>query len=169
MRHAKCPVMTLRATDVAVPKRKISQILVPVDFSVYGYAAVDFASKMALATHAHLTICYVDELDDTVAANFLGSPVDPKQHQEEIWEQLRKFEPTSMKVDFTHKLLVGSPGEKICEYATSKPFDFVVIGTRGRSGLTRAIMGSVAEYIVRHADCPVISVKPSNERAHVLG
>lgn len=154
MRNANCPVMTRRAGQGEVANRKVERILVPVDFSVYGYAAVDFASRMALATSAELTICYVDEAGD---------------NQEELWHQLRSFKPTNSKIRHIHKLFQGIPGKEICEYANAKPYDAVVIGTHGRTGLSRAIMGSVAEYVVRHAECPVVSVKPSNKRARLIG
>lgn len=163
MRHAKCPVMTRRSTGGAFTKRKLERILVPIDFSVYGYAAVDFASRMALATSAELTICFVDETDSSSA-----HVSDWSEYQQGLWEKLRKYEPTSAKVGFSHKLFKGEPGKEICDYANSERFDFIVIGTHGRTGLTRALLGSVAEYVVRHADCPVISVKPTNKRAHLI-
>ncbi len=153
MRKAKCAVMTLRDLDTPCSDRRMNYILVPADFSVYGYAAVDFASCLALTTNADLTICYVDDSD----------PSSVEDH-ERIWKQLRQFVPTNSKVRYSHKIFLGNPGEEICKYANSKPYDYIVIGTHGRSGITRAVRGSVAEYVVRHANCPVISVKPTNQR-----
>jgi len=53
-------------------------------------------------------------------------------------------------------VLVGDPGHEICELATFLPADVVVIGTHGRSGIKRAMMGSTSDHVVRHAACPVL-------------
>ena len=52
--------------------------------------------------------------------------------------------------------LVGSAGPAICELAASLPASVVVIGTSGKSGLRRAVLGSTSDYVVRHAVCPVL-------------
>ncbi len=52
--------------------------------------------------------------------------------------------------------LVGQPGEAICELATSLPATVIVVGTSGRGGLRRAMIGSTSDYLVRHAPCPVV-------------
>jgi nucleotide-binding universal stress UspA family protein len=52
--------------------------------------------------------------------------------------------------------VVGEPGEAICELAATLPASVVVIGTSGRGGLRRAVMGSTSDHIVRHAGCPVL-------------
>ncbi len=52
--------------------------------------------------------------------------------------------------------IVGEPGEAICDLAASLPASVVVIGTSGRGGLRRAVMGSTSDHIVRHARCPVL-------------
>jgi nucleotide-binding universal stress UspA family protein len=50
----------------------------------------------------------------------------------------------------------GTPGEMICEVAASMHADVIVIGTNGRSGLRRAVVGSTSDHVVRHAVCPVL-------------
>lgn len=52
--------------------------------------------------------------------------------------------------------IVGEPGEAICELAASLPASVIVIGTSGRSGLRRAMMGSTSDHVIRHAGCPVV-------------
>lgn len=54
------------------------------------------------------------------------------------------------------KLLMGSAGKAICEFADKSSAKAIVIGTRGRSGFKRAVLGSVSDYVVRHAPCPVV-------------
>lgn len=165
LRKSECPVMTIRDTANTTRLEKMSQILVPIDFSVHGYVAIHVASQIALRTSSSLTICYVDTDDHTAdEENPHGSP-EWDQRQKNLWTQLCKYVPTSERIPFAHHLLKGEAGKEICSYANTKPYDYIVIGTHGRSGLTRALMGSVAEYVVRHADQPVIAVKPSTKRA----
>jgi len=54
----------------------------------------------------------------------------------------------------------GRPGTALVDFAKDKGMDMIVIGTHGHSGWDRFIMGSVAEYVVRHGTCPVLTVKP---------
>jgi nucleotide-binding universal stress UspA family protein len=60
----------------------------------------------------------------------------------------------------------GSPYAEICGYADDTGIDLIVIGTHGRSGLSHVLLGSVAEKVVRKANCPVLTVRP-NERDFV--
>jgi nucleotide-binding universal stress UspA family protein len=56
---------------------------------------------------------------------------------------------------------VGRPSHAIVEVASRLRADLIVMGTHGRTGLRRAVIGSVAEYVVRHAPCSVMCVKPT--------
>jgi universal stress protein A len=60
-----------------------------------------------------------------------------------------------------HKILVrtGSPFHEITEAARTLKVDLIIIATHGRSGLTRALLGSTAERVVRHATCPVLVLR----------
>lgn len=51
---------------------------------------------------------------------------------------------------------VGRPGEVVCHFAVEEKAAFIVIGARGVSALKRAVLGSVSDYILRHAQCPVV-------------
>jgi nucleotide-binding universal stress UspA family protein len=55
----------------------------------------------------------------------------------------------------------GDPGRSLCELATAIEASVIVMGTRGRSGLRRAVLGSVSDHIVRNAPCPVLTTGPS--------
>jgi len=54
------------------------------------------------------------------------------------------------------KVLTGLPGQSVCQYADDEGARLIIVGTRGRGGFIRAMMGSVSDYIVRHAPCPVL-------------
>jgi nucleotide-binding universal stress UspA family protein len=67
--------------------------------------------------------------------------------------------PPSDDIDHEHRSLKGSPAEAIVDCAKEVGADFIVMGTHGRTGLARVLMGSVAEAVVRQAPCPVVTVK----------
>jgi nucleotide-binding universal stress UspA family protein len=82
------------------------------------------------------------------------------RYQEELTEKLHKMQAEGAKVPVEHQLLfVGDPAEEILRVAQAVKADLVVLGTHGRTGLGRLLMGSVAEQIVRRAPCPVVTVK----------
>lgn len=62
----------------------------------------------------------------------------------------------------------GPPGEVICWLAEESRCDLIVMGTHGRSGIRHLLQGSVAEYVVRHARCPVTVVRDSADRQSPL-
>jgi nucleotide-binding universal stress UspA family protein len=55
-------------------------------------------------------------------------------------------------------VVAGSPGPTLCDVATELSASVIVIGTRGRGGIRRAVLGSVSDHVVRHAPCPVVTV-----------
>jgi nucleotide-binding universal stress UspA family protein len=168
MRNSETPVMTVRESGANQFRNSTPRILVPVDFSVYGYAAVDYSTKLALAIGGELSIVYVDVATNFTAPELPSGQLETSHEKKTLWKQLTKFIPSNDRVAFSHELLTGEPASAINDYANSHHFDFIVIGTHGRSGLRRVIIGSVAESVVRHSNCPVISVKPSNKRSDVL-
>ncbi len=68
------------------------------------------------------------------------------------------------KLGYLKAVRYGNPAEEICQYAIRNKIDLVVIGTHGRTGLKRLLLGSVAERVVRAAPCPVLTVR--DEQVH---
>ena len=62
-----------------------------------------------------------------------------------------------------HRLVLGVASEDIVRIADEEEADLIVIGTHGRTGLKRVLMGSVAEAVMRHANCPVLTLKEANK------
>lgn len=169
IRKADCAVMTLRdSAESFVEGKEITRILVPVDFSVYGYAALDFATSLAIGIGAELSIIHVDDHDHSATKEHPHGAPEMDERQHGLWDQLKQFKPSVDSVKYIHKIFKGDPAKEISDYANEKHYDFVVVGTHGRTGLGRVLMGSVAEQVVRNTKCPIVSVKPNNRRTVVL-
>ncbi|MFC4448195.1 universal stress protein [Halorussus aquaticus] len=138
------------------------RILVPTDGSSETERAVEHAAELAAAHGAELHAVYVVN-----SATFAGL------HMETSWEgvddvlreegqsALERVEEiaSSHGVEVTSSILDGSPSRRIVEYAESEDCDLVVMGTHGRGGIDRLLLGSVAEGVVRACSVPVLTVQ----------
>jgi nucleotide-binding universal stress UspA family protein len=77
------------------------------------------------------------------------------------WERLEAI--AGDDIEIRRALEEGDPAEQILRFAKSHPCDLIVIGTHGRSGINRAVLGSVAERVVRLAPCPVVTLKGADD------
>ncbi len=82
-----------------------------------------------------------------------------KAFGEDLEAELRQLTIPDGAVPVDRRLLVGDPATEIVRIAEEEPCDVVVMGTHGRTGLGRLLMGSVAEEVLRKAPCPVLTVK----------
>jgi nucleotide-binding universal stress UspA family protein len=137
---------------------KLKKILLPSDFSHCGDEALAFATMLARDTKATLLIVHVEEPPAAYGGDYMYYG-PPEPNRELLRELLEKIVPADPIVPCEHHLLFGDPAHQLVEFANKQSVDLIVIGTHGRTGLFRALMGSVAESVVRHATCPVISVK----------
>jgi len=135
-----------------------SKILFPTDFSPYGQEALRWATALARDTGATLVIVHVEEPPMAYGGGEIYIATE-EGDREELRHALLQIVPTDPNVPCDHKLLVGDPATAIVEAAEKENADLIVMGTHGRTGLTRLLMGSVAEAIVRRAKCPVLTVK----------
>ena len=124
----------------------VKKILYPTDFSSYSNQAYFHALGLAETYGASLTIAYV---------HAPGSTGDQSHWR----EQLEQVRPANPKLPVSHVLLEGDPGAEIARYAADAGIDVIVIGTHGRTGVDRLVMGSVAERVMREAPCSVLVVK----------
>jgi nucleotide-binding universal stress UspA family protein len=138
------------------------KILFPTDFSPSSNEGLRWATALARDSGATLIIAHVEEPPMAYGGGELYLGVE-----EDTREQLRKalvqIVPADPAVPFEHKLLVGDPATAIVDAAESENVDLIVMATHGRRGLTRLLMGSVAEAVVRRAKCPVLTVKQPAE------
>jgi nucleotide-binding universal stress UspA family protein len=147
----------------------IKRILIATDFSECSSAALDFASRLASDTNARLHIVHVNGIVDVSVPAI--PPTEPAYYydapwgheRQEIRERLTNTAPTVANVAFEHHYLTGLPVAQILKLAEHECIDLIVLGSHGRSGFSRLLMGSVAEGVVRGATCPVLVVKPPAE------
>lgn len=137
---------------------KAKKILFPTDFSDYGQEALRWATSLARDSGATLIIAHVEEPPMAYGGGEMYLPAE-EGDREELRRSLVKIVPSDPGVRFEHKLLAGEPATAIVEAAEEENADLIVLGTHGRTGLTRLLMGSVAEAVVRRARCPVLTVK----------
>jgi nucleotide-binding universal stress UspA family protein len=128
----------------------------------YGKAlAREFKAKLILL-HSVALQCYV--ASDEYARYDL--PLLLEQTEKVAKEQMRDLvQQTNWNgIEVETLIQIGHAGEQICAAANERKTDLIAISTHGRTGFEQALLGSTAEYVVRHASCPVLVV-PSRERA----
>ena len=136
----------------------IRTVLHPTDYSELSHPAFDLACSLARDFRADLIICHV--APPPIVAAGEGVVTDfPTGESEQMVARLEQVTPGDPQVRVTHKLLRGDPAAEIIRLAGEVNADLIVIGTHGRSGLGRLLMGSVAEAVTREAPCPVVTVK----------
>lgn len=137
---------------------ELKSILFPSDFSHCGDEALAFATMLARDCKAKMLIVHVEEPPAAYVGEFMYYGL-PEPNREHLQHLLEKIVPADPNVPFEHHLLFGDPAHQLIEFANEQGVDLIVIGTHGRTGLFRVLLGSVTESVVRHAACPVITVK----------
>jgi universal stress protein A len=145
------------------------KILFPTDFSHTGDAALGLATSQARERAATLLIVHVEEPPAAYGGGemYYGMP-DPVT--EDLRKMLDEVKPTDPAVPCERHLLTGDPATVITKFAAEQGVELIVMGTHGRTGLMRLLMGSVAEAVVRRAPCPVLTWRqPGEPRAAATG
>ena len=141
----------------------IKQILVPLDFSESGKITVEMAASLARDRGAVLEILHVEEPPLAYGGGEMYYGIPEPDHQA-IRQMLNEVRPHDPGLEVVHRLAMGDPSEAIVRIAEEDECDLIIISTHGRTGLTRMLLGSVAELVVRRAKCPVLTVKPRLEQ-----
>ena len=155
----------------------IRKIMVGLDSSDLSLKALRKAIMFAQSCDAELKLVHVLVDSEPGAPRFsgyFGGPLYPSitttvvESFQKAWNQFvdhsqsllnqRVTEVRQTGVDVSGILLYGSPGTKLCELAQTWDADLVIVGSRGRSGISELLMGSVSNYVTHHAPCPVLVV-----------
>ncbi len=144
---------------------KISKILVPVDFSLSDRPALEFAASIARDNKAEMVIVHVEEPPLAYGGGELYYGIE-QPSVEDMQAMLLACVPNDKSIPVHHRLLNGDPAGTIVRIADEEGANLIVMGTHGRTGFLRMIMGSVAEVVVRKANCPVLTLRqPVAEKA----
>ena len=134
----------------------IRKILVPLDFSAASLRALEYAARVALREGASLGLVHVPEIGTVRRGGQVAAP------RNAVTRRLKALVGSLAKRGIRRagdRLLAGDPGQAIVSYARSAAFDLIVMGSSGRTGLERVLLGSVAEKVVKRAHCPVLVVR----------
>jgi nucleotide-binding universal stress UspA family protein len=136
-------------------------ILHPTDFSPAAEHALWVACSLARDHNARLIIVHA-----VPPSSFDFGALAPHEYPEgyrlRVWEDIRHMihaDPRLLDLDVESELVDGDPVEMILKKAEEFHCDLIVMGTHGRTGLRRLLVGSVAEAVMRQAPCPVLTVK----------
>lgn len=176
VRSALCPVLIVRERGRefvgkrpgAVPK--IGHILVPTDFSEHAQHAMRYAIGFAKRFGARLTL-----FNMIYPQYYVTNPDYLPYDFGELFDEIRRAAKQDMAalvaatsfqgVRFKARIEEGHPAEHIVEFAAKNGVDLIITSTHGRTGLKHAVMGSIAEQLVRYAKCPVLVVPRAKDKA----
>lgn len=152
--------------ESAEPKR----IVCAVDFSEGSHHALHVAIELARKSQAVLILLHVEERPLWLSEPFVHLPGDLRHEQ--IVKAERELAAWQLEAqrrgaaEVITRLTSGVPWDRIVSLARSDPrIELVVVGTHGRTGVAHALLGSVAERVVRHSPCSVMVVRPHSEAA----
>ena len=143
---------------------EFTHVLCPVDFSESSTRSLSHAAAIAGWYDAQLTVLHVvPTFDPMQVRGDLGDPVrvvNPMTQQEVLEEMRRALDVARVSPDPTLIARAGDASTTIVDEALTTRADLIVIGTHGRRGFKRLLLGSVTESILREAPCPVLTVPP---------
>jgi universal stress protein A len=149
---------------------RLQRILFPTDFSDCSKTAQEYACALAEQFHAELHILHVLQDVMLLAPETGGLAWLPPNYLAEMKagaeKTLAEWLPPewSSGKPIVRATRTGSPIGEITQYARDNAIDLIVLGTHGRSALMHVLLGSVAEKVVRHAPCPVLTVRPAGHQ-----
>lgn len=161
VRQAPCPVCTVRNAIETAPSEAVRRIMVPIDFSDGSTRALRHARELALTYGAEIVALHaIEEVVLPMAYGMAPKQVDAEAVRPNVERALADLLSEHVGVEHARaEIRVGYPPQEILDAIDEEEIDWVVMGTHGRQGLNRLLMGSVAERIVRHAPCPVLTLQ----------
>ena len=149
-----------------MPTADWKRVCCPIDFSDASRAAMEVAADLARRTGAELVLLHAYPIPGYTFPD--GSVVASPRMMQELADQAQRHL-QEWRVDaerivgaarVTAEKAIGEPAAEILSFARARGADLIVVGTHGRTGIEHALMGSIAERVVRRAHCPVLTVRP---------
>ncbi len=136
----------------------IKTILHPTDFSKPSEYALRFALALARDYEARLVLLHV--VEPPVYYGELGMAIPlPADFHESLGQRLSRLVPADSEVPVETVLVEGNASQQILKVTEEHHCDLIILGTHGRTGLSRVLLGSVAENVIRHSKVPVLTLK----------
>jgi len=143
----------------------IQNILHPTDFSEHSENAFNVACSLAQGYGARLILLHVLERPVLAYGGVMTPPPPGAEERVSARKHLQQIKPSHPALAVDRLLEEGDPAATIMQVARERNCDLIVIGSHGRTGLSRLLMGSVAETVLRKASCPVLTVKSPQQLA----
>ncbi|MCX6170371.1 MAG: universal stress protein [Ignavibacteriales bacterium] len=148
---------------------ELKNIIVPTDFSKLSFTALEYAKDVAEKMEAEIHLIYVlEKTPPFLALSSLNVSEEEvmKSMEEQALKQLKETsrnitEDSSIKI--TEILRKGVDYEEIIKYSKEIHCDMIVLATHGRTGILHNLLGSVAEKVIRYAQCPVLVISPEEK------
>jgi nucleotide-binding universal stress UspA family protein len=141
-----------------LPKKSI---VVPIDFSGESKQALETALEMVNAP-ANVHAIHVMFPMDIVAPGVVWGGIDEGDREQSVKDHTDSFLRENNLTGLTVLTRIGDPGTEIADYAKTINADLIIISSHGYHGIKRALLGSVAERVIRHAHCPVLVLRRSD-------
>lgn len=145
--------------------KQVNKILFPIDFASNFESLVPWVSTFAKKFDATIHVLFVAQ-DLSNFSTFYVPHGNIQEFQQQAVDSAKKRMAAAVDElfkDFSKletRVVLGSPADKILELAKTEKVDLIIMGAHGRTGLERAIFGSVANKVVKSAPCPVLTVHP---------
>ncbi len=133
-------------------------VLVPIDFSEESFGALDVALQV-VSDASQITVMHVLQDLSPLEAGEVWGVIDPQTRLENVTKALRERLQDEKYARVRIEVLLGDPAHGIANYAQQEKVGLIVIPSHGRTGLTRLLIGSTAERVVRLAHCPVLVLR----------
>ncbi|WP_159901599.1 universal stress protein [Salinirussus salinus] len=159
--RSEAPVLTARATERSRVGDGYEEVLIPTDGSEPAGAAVEPGLAVAERTGARVHAVTVVDAGDAAASPGYSVPEEVTAHLEAEGEAATERIATQARergLEATTAVRTGVAARDLLAYADEHDVDLVAMGTAGRTGLTRYLMGSTTERLIRHAEMPVLAV-----------
>ena len=172
VRYSSCPVLVTHGAKPFGAVPSFRKILVPVDFSECSIQGLEYAKVFAKHFKSKITLLNSVHFQYYLASDECTRYDLPRLTQQayavahdQMRDVVEKTDWAGLEVDTS--LQTGHPGQQICEHARDSDVDLIVTSTHGSTGFTHLLLGSVAEYVVRHAHCPVLVVPARSSEVQI--
>lgn len=155
------------ASVLAAPKLELKHILVTTDFSDCSRSALKQAAAIAQLHSSDLLVLHIAEPEPILYAGLESHSWDREVVVDKAKQEMRALEREESLANVRHEFLAetGALEDVLRKVIPDREVSMIVVGTHGRSGLKKMIIGSVAEEIFRLASCPVLTIGPDIQPA----